>query len=333
MTEAIKRVLVPLTAIVIGCALPVSAAAAPVMVGSPLLGAADPNPVTSNSTVANITIEAPGAHATSPVSGAVVRWHLLGSEFGPFSLRVLRPAGSSSYTGAGTSSPVVSPGPGLQTFAAALPIRAGDTIGLDVVKGAKVGILSPAPLSSVAGWGPALPEGATVPYTEAGTGAEFTFNAEVQPQPTVSALTPATGSVRGGTAVALTGADFASVSAVMFGTIPASAYTVDSEGQISAIAPPAAAGAANVTVSTVAGTSPVVGGARFTYTEAPHCVVPELFGKKLKAAKKRLAKADCKLGKVKLLNGAIAKTAKVKEQTPKPGKVLAPGARITVKLG
>jgi beta-lactam-binding protein with PASTA domain len=59
------------------------------------------------------------------------------------------------------------------------------------------------------------------------------------------------------------------------------------------------------------------------------CTVPKLTGKKLKAAKKSLAKADCKLGKVK---GHKTKSAKVKKQSPKPGKVLPPGAKVNVKL-
>jgi hypothetical protein len=53
----------------------------------------------------------------------------------------------------------------------------------------------------------------------------------------------------------------------------------------------------------------------------------------LKAAKKGLTKANCKLGKVKKLGGATAKTGKIKSQSPKAGKVLAPGSKVSVKLG
>ena len=59
------------------------------------------------------------------------------------------------------------------------------------------------------------------------------------------------------------------------------------------------------------------------------CAVPKLAGKKLKPAKKALLKADCKLGKVK---GHKSKSAKVAKQNPKPGKILAPGAKVSVKL-
>ncbi len=60
-----------------------------------------------------------------------------------------------------------------------------------------------------------------------------------------------------------------------------------------------------------------------------HCTVPKLKGKKLKAVRKKLTKADCKLGRV---SGRKGKSAKVKKQSPKPGKVLAPGAKVGVKL-
>jgi hypothetical protein len=64
-----------------------------------------------------------------------------------------------------------------------------------------------------------------------------------------------------------------------------------------------------------------------------HCDVPKLKGKKLKAAKKMLRAADCRVGNVRKLEGASAKTGKVVKQKPKPGKVLAPGSKVSVELG
>jgi hypothetical protein len=63
-------------------------------------------------------------------------------------------------------------------------------------------------------------------------------------------------------------------------------------------------------------------------TSASTCTVPKLKGKKLKLVKKALAKADCKLGGVKRLDGVTATAGKVKAQSPKAGEVLA-----GVKLG
>ena len=68
----------------------------------------------------------------------------------------------------------------------------------------------------------------------------------------------------------------------------------------------------------------------FTYEG---CLVPKLKGKKLKSAKKKLKAGDCKLGKVKKLEGATAKTAKIVKQNPKAGKALSPGSKVSLKLG
>lgn len=62
------------------------------------------------------------------------------------------------------------------------------------------------------------------------------------------------------------------------------------------------------------------------------CKVPQLKGKKLKAAKKQLRKAGCKLGKVKKQGDATIKTGKVVKQKPGPGKLLPPGAKVKVTL-
>jgi hypothetical protein len=166
-----------------------SANAATVTVGDPLLGLIGSSPPSAISgTLLNTIIAEPGALTTSPVVGVIVRWHLIKSTGGSFRLRVLRPAGS-SFTAVGTSASAEAVTPGLETFATNLPIRAGDTIGLDVVKGLIVGAV-PNPASVIAVISPILVEGATEPLTATGTGAEFAFNAEVQPAPTVTLIGP-----------------------------------------------------------------------------------------------------------------------------------------------
>jgi hypothetical protein len=64
-----------------------------------------------------------------------------------------------------------------------------------------------------------------------------------------------------------------------------------------------------------------------------HCVVPKVKGKTLKAAKKKLRAANCRLGSVTKEKSVTAATGKVVKQGPKPGKVLAAGAKVRVKLG
>jgi len=62
------------------------------------------------------------------------------------------------------------------------------------------------------------------------------------------------------------------------------------------------------------------------------CKVPKLVGKTLGAAKKALAQANCKLGKVQKPKGANLKTAKVAKQDPQPGTVHKSGTKVAVKL-
>ena len=307
-----------------------SANAAPVTVGDPLLGLiASTSPSAISGTLINTNIAEPGALTTSPVNGVIVRWHLIKATGNPFRLRVLRPA-AGSYTAVGTSASAEAVTPGLETFATSLPIRAGDTIGLDVVKGLIVGAV-PNPASVIAAISPILVEGDTEPLTATGTGAEFAFNAEVQPTPTVTSIGPKSGSFKGGSSVTVSGTDFAGVSGVSFGGVAAKSFTVNSETQLTAVAPAVAKPTAvDITVTTIAGTSAVVATDRFAYKA---CVVPKLRSKSLKAAKKKLKKAGCKAGKVTKRGAATAKTGKVVAQSKNAGKKLAPGTKVNVTLG
>ncbi len=84
-------------------------------------------------------------------------------------------------------------------------------------------------------------------------------------QPTVTALTPATGPSAGGTEVTITGTDFSQATAVHFGGAEA-AFKVDSDTQIRSYAPLGVPGeTVDVTVTTPAGTSAANANARFTY--------------------------------------------------------------------
>jgi hypothetical protein len=311
-----------------------TAQAAPVTVGSPLTATFAKGVASGGSgTFINLSFGEPGALPTSPVTGAVIRWSVTDAS-GPFRLRVLRPAGGTSYT-AVASGPTATAsggfGTGIQTFAAAVPINAGDAVGLDIAEGDEIGIHQGDPADSAAAWSPPIPDGATQPYLEAENEFEVGFNAVVQPAPTLTAISPASGSIKGGTAVTVAGTDFANVSGVSFGGVPAASFSVAGEGQLTAVAPATKkAGAVDVAVTTVAGTTPVVATDKFTYTA---CVVPKLKGKKLKAAKKKLRKASCKLGKVRHHKGVTSKTGKVVKQAPKPGKQLAPGSKVNVTLG
>src|SRR5207302_184174 len=89
---------------------------------------------------------------------------------------------------------------------------------------------------------------------------QFTYVAA----PTVSGISPASGSLAGGTSVTITGSGFAGATAVSFGNVPATSFTVVSDTQISATAPAQGAGAVDVTVTTVGGTSATTTADEFT---------------------------------------------------------------------
>jgi uncharacterized delta-60 repeat protein len=72
-----------------------------------------------------------------------------------------------------------------------------------------------------------------------------------------------------------------------------------------------------------------------TATFAARCIVPKAKGKGLRAAKRAVIKAHCSVGKVKKAFSAKVKKGRVIAQSAKPGKKLAPGAkiRLTVSKG
>jgi IPT/TIG domain/PASTA domain len=306
-----------------------SAQAAIITVGSPAKAGVTPAPVNNIVTFIEPTLTEVGANVVSPVNGVIIRWNITGFVGGPFILRVLTPVGGLSYTGGAGSAPEVPTSKATQTFATSMPIKAGQTIGIDNTNASdELGAFT-APGASFAFFKPPLAEGVTMASTTPTSGIELAYNAEVQPAPTITAINPASGSFKGGTAVTITGTDFEGASAVTFGGTPAESFTVNSESQVSAVAPPAAAGSKfPIAISTVAGTATSA-----TTFASTACVVPKLKGEKLIPSKKKLTKADCKLGKVKKIEGVTGKTGKVVKQNPKPGKALAPGTKVKVILG
>jgi formylglycine-generating enzyme required for sulfatase activity len=88
----------------------------------------------------------------------------------------------------------------------------------------------------------------------------FTY---VVPAPTVSSVSPASGSTLGGTAITITGTALTGASSVTVGGVAATSVVVVSSTSITAVTPAGAAGAKNVAVTTAGGTATVTGG--FTY--------------------------------------------------------------------
>jgi len=63
------------------------------------------------------------------------------------------------------------------------------------------------------------------------------------------------------------------------------------------------------------------------------CRVPKVVGQRLTAAKTRLIRAHCRVGRVTKKRSRAAKRGRVLSQTPKPGKTLGRGGRVALKIG
>src|SRR3989339_292524 len=90
--------------------------------------------------------------------------------------------------------------------------------------------------------------------------------------PAITAVSPTFGSTAGGNTVVITGTSFASITGatgVKFGATNASSYTVDSDTQITAVAPSHVSGLIDIGVTNPIGTSAVVNADHYTYYDLP----------------------------------------------------------------
>lgn len=272
---------------------------------------------------------AAGNSYAAPSSGAITSWSTqVGANPGQMlGMKVYRPAGFGTFQVVGQDGPRALSA-GLNTFAVNIPVQPGDIVGIFLPAGVHADCLIETGLTGdvISYQEGNSPVGSSFAIQNTYSEERLNISATLLPPPTISAITPTEGSISGA-GVVITGTNFASVTGVSFGSVPA-AFTVNSEGQITTTAPPSTTlSAVPVTVTTAAGSA--TSAQAFAYKG---CKVPQLKGKKLKAAKKKLSKAGCKPGKVKKLHGATAKSGKVKKQNPKPGKILAPGAKIKITL-
>jgi hypothetical protein len=260
---------------VLGIALAAAALAAPAgagastTIGSPLTSAAQVascGPSTFTNTAVGIgTLQA-------PYDGVIVRWRMKlqtgGGSF-TYKLRVIRPAGGSNYTGAGTGPAQTAPAAGVNVIElpTPLPVKAGDLIAVDCPNGAPAAMAtSPPAASKLAFFNPFLTDGSTKSPNNQLGGEEEMINADVVGVPNITSVGPVSGSTLGGTTVTISGSKLADVTGVTFGGMAATAFTVINDNQVTATAPAHAAGAANVQASSAAGSSAA---AAFTYVAPP----------------------------------------------------------------
>jgi hypothetical protein len=279
-----------------------------------------------------------------PRAGLITSWST-NAGAGPgqaLKMMVFRPVigTENAYTVVGHDGPRPLAANVLNTFGVAIPVQAGDVIGLNdgnaSAETPNACFFATTAVTDIMGLVETdTPDGVSVTMPPLAIGGRPNVAATLQPRPTVTAIGPSSGWFLGGTPVTIRGTDFETASAVSFGETPASGYSVDSETQITAISPPGSAGATvDVSVVTSAGTSATGAADKFTYTARPaqvsRCVVPKLKGKSLRASRKKLRRVGCRLGKVQ---GPRGRAVKVKAQTPKAGRVLAPGAKVSITFG
>ncbi|HET6997325.1 MAG TPA: IPT/TIG domain-containing protein [Solirubrobacterales bacterium] len=277
-----------------------------------------------------------GASDLSPVDGVILRWRLYrGSAPSPegpdpgYRLRVLTPF-AGGYLAAGTSSLAVPTRfDAVETFSTYLPVRAGQLIALEALNHDSSLRFGFSKAATSVFLEPAIADGEDAPEQPVWEdGYLFPFNADVLPPPRIYGVSPSGGSVGSSANVIVRGDNFAEVGSVIFGGQPVE-FTVDSESQITAKAPPGTQiGPVAVTVTTIAGRAEAAGGYRYD-----GCVVPKLKGKSLKAARNALRLSKCRLGDVRRRHGATARTGRVKRQGLPRGAVLPPDAPVEVALG
>jgi IPT/TIG domain len=99
------------------------------------------------------------------------------------------------------------------------------------------------------------------------TADQFTY---VLTLPVVSSLSQASGPTAGGTTVTIKGTGFSGATQVLFGTVPATSFSVSSSTRITAVAPAEAAGTVDVVVTTTNGSSTTSSDDQFTYRNRSH---------------------------------------------------------------
>src|SRR5437763_12084357 len=205
----------------------------------------------------------------APGDGVITVWRAVGGQSGTGALRfrVLRPVGGGKLSGVGTSgAPVDLSGGSNPTN---LPVQVGDRIAFEATDDNPFAENTFVRLDMSAGtfdeWFSGFADGAP-PQAPAGSATGILqLNADEQlAAPVVSAISPTGGPTAGGTTVTITGDHLANASAVTFGGAAGSIVS-NTNTEVVATAPPGAAGAVDVGVTTIGGTSATSSADRFTY--------------------------------------------------------------------
>ena len=132
-------------------------------------------------------------------------------------------------------------------FTGATSVTVGDAAATNVV------IVSPTQITAKTPAGIAGAQSVAV-TTPGGTAIKTSAFTYVTPSPTISAITPTTGSTLGATAISITGTNFLGATSVKIGAVAATNVVVVSATKITAVTPAGSPGLAHVSVTTAGGT-------------------------------------------------------------------------------
>jgi hypothetical protein len=118
-------------------------------------------------------------------------------------------------------------------------------------------------------------QGSSFSWSATSAADQFTY---ADAAPTVSGISPNTGSTAGGETVTINGSGFTTASAVYFGAVEATSFTVNGDGSITAVVPVGTAGTVDVTVMNFGGTSATSTADQFTYAAAVAEAAPTVTG-------------------------------------------------------
>lgn len=267
-----------------------------------------------------------------PSQGLIVGLNVVGATTaGTMRLREFRDTPTAENLFVAASPPItIVPSAGIQHYAVSMPVANDELIALSISEGASIG-LAEGPFGFFSSWQPEPPEIGSTPFPSPKEGA-VGFNIEVLPPPRIGGTAPEWVPTTGGTAMAIVGTNFEGATAVAFGGVPATSFTVESDKRIVAVTPPRSTPAVvPISITTPIGTT-TQGAITYGIQPQLRCEVPRLHGLRMKAVRRALGSAECELGRVRTLDGATAKTGRVAKQGVKPGATLRFGAEVSVTL-
>jgi uncharacterized protein YhjY with autotransporter beta-barrel domain len=152
-------------------------------------------------------------------------------------------------------------------FTGATAVRFGATNATSFVVINATSITATAPAGSVGTYDVTV----TTPGGTSATSAadQYTYVAA----PTVTSISPTYGPTAGGTSVVITGTNFTGATAVTFGGIAATSFTVNNATSINATSPAKSAGTVDVRVTTTGGTSATSAADQFTHIDPPDLII------------------------------------------------------------